>query len=264
MPGCLIARPSQNIIADATLTWAVSSADADYPIANAATLEPDVVAKAVDATATLRATFAGARTLEGIIAVNVNWAGLTIGLTNNAGMATQNRVVPDPEDGLAVNVWWDLRGISNTSATQWNLPVAGASADVTIGTLVLVESWEELRIRWGYRVRDVLPVIEKRTGHRKRLQYRIPVRVREFSGLPFYAEDRLMLRRLRREAQGSIIPWSLIPDQEDHDAFLVQFAGEEAEETYEFVSGRFDAGTETGIVVQPVDVEEVNAGVALA
>lgn len=262
MPGCLVARPSANVIADATLSWEVSSADADYPLANAATLEPDVVAKAVDATATLRATFSGAQALEGIVAINVNWAGLTVGLTNNGGMATQNIVVPDPEDGVCVNAWWDLRGVAGASATQWNLPIVGASADVTIGTLLLIESWEQLRIRWGYRLTDLFPVIEKRTSYRKRVQYRIPVRVRQFSGLPFLAEDRNAIRTLRREALNSITPWVLIPDEEDDDALLVQFVGD-PEEHYAFVAGRFDDDTAKGIVEQPVEVEEVNAGVAL-
>jgi len=263
MPGPLHCLPSRNKTPSATLSWSVSSADPLYPIANAATLESDVVAKAQATTATLRATFGGAQALEGVIAINTNWPGLTVPLTNNGGMVSQGRVVPSPEDDLQVNVFWDLREVASASAAQWEIAVSGAPGNVTIGTLILVESWEALKIKWGYGIRETHPVITKVTSHKKKLRYRIPVRYRAFTGTPFWAEDRALMRTLRRETHGPFTPFGFVPDEEDLEAFLVQFSEKDAEETYEFVSGRFDDTTEQGNVPMPIELEEVSGGVSL-
>lgn len=260
--GAWVCRPSNNAIAAATLSWAVGTADSDFPITNAKTLEPDVVAKANENTATLRLTFGGSTPLVGLVLINVNFPSVTVGLTNNGGMATQNVTVPDPEDDLCVNVFWDLDGVANTSATQWNIPVVG-TAPVTIGTIVPVLSWDEFRMRWGQKLVERFPVIEHRTGYQKRLQYRIPVRSRMFSGTPFYAEDRNLLRTVRREARGSITPFVFLPNRHDTDVALVQHAETDHEEQDEFHDGLFPDNTARGVVTMPLTLEEVSSGVAL-
>lgn len=266
MSGSLYALPSKNKLPTATLSWAVGTANAAFPLTQLSgshALEPDEVAKANETTATLRLTWGGAQALEGLALFNVNGRGTTIGLTNNGGMATQNKVVPSPEDGLAVNVYWDLRGIASASATQWNIPIVGAAGPVTFGTVIPILSWSEnMHLRWNYEVGDVFPVIDKRTSYRKRLQYRLPVRYRTFSGTALLATDRNALRTLRREALGSITPFVFVPDKDDSDVILVQFAAEDHKETYQSVAGSF-ASTVEGIVDQPIVLEEVNAGVAL-
>lgn len=265
MSGSLYALPSKNKLSTATLSWAVGTANAAFPLTQLSgshALEPDEVAKANETTATLRLTWGGSQALEGLALFNVNGKGTTIGLTNNGGMATQNKVVPSPEDGLGINVYWDLRGVASASATQWNIPIVGAAGPVTFGTVIPILSWSEMHLRWEHELGDTFPVIEKRTSYKKRLQYRIPVRYRMFSGVALLATDRNALRTLRREAQGSIIAFPFVPDKDDNDVILMQFAMEEHKETYVSVAGSF-LSTVEGIVDQPIVLEEVNAGVAL-
>ena len=266
MPGCLFGAPDHNVLSTATLSWTVSSEDSDYPLTNLTgvlALESDQVAKAAASTATLRATFDDAQALEGILAINTNWAGLTVALTNNGGMATQNRTFVNPGDGLQINGWWDLRDVAGASATQWNIAVTSAPDQVTIGALLLVSSWDAFKIRWGYRIGHVRPVISHRTSHQKRLTYRIPVKYRTFTGEAFWSEDRDGVRALHEQTHGSHTPFAFIPDVDDPDAFLVQFTEDPNEETYEFHQGSFEAATATGITPMPIHLEEVNAGVTV-
>lgn len=263
MPGALICTPSQNAAPSATPTWAVGSANGSYPVANAITLEPDRVAKANETTATLRLTFSGARTLVGLGVINTNLAGQAITLSNADGMTPQAITVPAPADGLAQSAWFDLRGLENAASTQWNLAVTGAPHPVAIGTVVAVEAWLAPRLRWEYEIRERFPVIAHRTSLGRRFVYRVPVRYRFFEAIAHWAEDRNLLRELRRDAQGSVVPFLLIPDEEDADALLVQFTEEDARERYRFVAGRFDDDSVEGIVDQAVACEEVSTGVAL-
>jgi hypothetical protein len=259
--GAWYVKPDKNVAPSGTPTWAVGTANADFPLANVETLEPDVVAKANENTATLRITFGAPVTLVGLAAFNVNFPGVTVGLTNNGGMATQNRTVPAPEDNLMINVFWDLEGVAGTTASQWNIPVVGA-APVTIGTVVAITEWGEFRMRWGYHDLERFPVIEHRTGYQKRLQFRIPVRYRVFRGTPFLAADVAAERTLRRLCNGSITPFVFVKDRNASDVRLVQFADDEHSETTEFIDGTdsFETG---GVVEREIRLEEVSGGVSL-
>lgn len=260
--GAWVVRPSNNAIAAATLSWAVGTPDSEFPILNAKTLEPDVVAKANENTATLRLTYGAPVVLKGLVLINVNFPGVTVGITNNGGMTAQTKTIPDPEDDLAIHVFWDLEDVLGTSATQWNIPVVG-SHPVTIGTVIPVLDWDEFRMRWGQKLVERFPVIEHRTGYKKRLQYRIPVRTRDFFGTPFYAEDRNLLRTVRRETHGSMTPFVYLPDRNDTDVALVQYAGTDHEEQQVFTDGLFPDSSARGIVDMPVTFEEVSSGVSL-
>ncbi len=259
--GCYLVRPSKNVAPSATPTWAVGTVNSGFPLANVLTLEPDVVTKANENTATLRLTWGGAKTLVGLALINVNFPGVSVALTNNGGMATQNKTAPSPEDNLMINLFFDLTDVAATSATQWNIAVAG-SHPVTIGTVVAIEEWTELRVRWDYELLERFPALEHRTSYGKRLQYRIPVRSRVYTGTPFYAEDRNTLRTVRREAQGSITPFVLVPDLNDTDVILGQFSGEFSERT-QFTDGLFPDSTARGVVEMPITIEEVSGGVSL-
>lgn len=256
--GAWYGLPSENLAPSGTPTWAVGTPDADFPLANSLTLEPDVVAKANENTATYRLTFGAAKQLGFIAFYNLNFPGVTAALTNNAGMTTQNKTVTTPEDDLAINLFFDLTEVLNTNATQWNLAITG-TAPVTIGTVVAYEALNEFHMRWEYELLERFPVIEHRTSYQKRLQYRIPVRYRKFQGVPFYASDIAGLRTLRRDAQGSILPWPFVADLNDPDtSLLVQFASDEHSERPVF----FDGDPE-GVVEHPIALEEVNAGLSL-
>lgn len=259
-----MAPPSENLATGATVSWSVGTANATYPVTNVKTLEPDVVAKTTaSGSATLAATLGAATALQGVALINTNLRGLTATLSNSGGLAATPRVVPSPEDGLAVNVWWDLRGASGATAASWSIAITGASAPIAIGTLLLIRTWTLVRVRWEWELGDVFPVIEHRTSYGKRLQYQIPVRTRKYSALAFDAAQRNFLRQVAREAHGSVTPWTLVPDYEDDAVLLVQFVETDHPETHRIGYGRFDNATAIGIVDRRLELEEVNAGVAL-
>lgn len=265
MNGCLIASPSQARNSAATAFWGAGvTADPIYPVSNVLTLEPDVPAKVTAAAATvLHASLPAAATLEGFAIINCNFPSREVELTNTGGMAGHTLTVPSPADALCVNAWWDLRGVSGTTAAEWTISIPAPVVPVAIGTILLITAWHKLRVRWDWELREKLPVIMHRTGYGKRLQYQIPTRTRKYRALAIDARDRKELRTLRREAHGSIVPWVLVPDFEDEDVLLVQFVEDEHSETYRIGYGRFDDDTAYGLLEQPIEVEEVNAGVAL-
>lgn len=265
MNGALIAGPSQNAAPDATVAWVGATEDPLYPVENVQTLEPDTPAKTTaGGTVILRATLPAAEELAGVALINTNLSTLDVELTNNAAMPGQTRTVITPEDGLCVNVWWDLRTVTTgRTASEWSVTINDAVRPVAVGTLLLIRQWTHLRVRWEWELRERFPMIEHRTGYGKRLQYQIPVRVRKYRALPFKMEDRAAVRAVRREAHGSILPWVLVPDWTDDDVLLVQHLDPEHSETYRFGYNRFPDHTATGIVDMPMEVEEVNAGILL-
>lgn len=263
MPGCIIGSPADDVAALFTPTWAVGTPNANYPVANALTPEVEEVAKANENTATLQLTAGAPVTLLGLGVFHTNWAGLTVTLTNNGGMVPQTVDVPEPEDSLQINCYFDLRDVGNTTASEWYIAVA-ASSPVALGRVVPLEDVLEPRVRWEYQIEEVFPSIEHRNSYRKRFTDRIPVRVREFSCIADWAEDRDLLRSLRRAALGSERAWVLIPDEDDEaDVFLVQFSENKHTESYTFHQGSFSGGSAEGEVVQRIEAEEVNAGIEL-
>jgi hypothetical protein len=260
--GAWYGLPSDNIASSGTPTWAVGTADTDFPLANSLTLEPDVVAKANENTATYRLTFGASKTLVFVAFINVNFPGVSVSLTNNGGMAAQVKTVQTPEDNLSISVFFDLSEVALNSATQWNLAVTG-SAPVTIGTVITLEDIGEFRMRWDYSLDERFPVIEHRTSYGKRLQYRVPVRARTFSGVPFWAADRNALRTLRRETRGSITPFVFVPDLNDDDVLLVQFGSDTHQERTSWLDLTHDEEIGQGVVEHPVVLEEVSNGLTL-
>jgi len=181
-------------------------------------------------------------------------------VTNNAGMPAQNLTAPaEPGDGLPINPWVDLRAVSDTVATVWNVAVTGATAPVAMGDLVLVATLRELNVKWGYSEQEKQPVIEHRTEYGRRLVYNLGVRARYFSGTAILFTDRDALRTLHREARGSLIPFLLIPNESENDALLVQWREDTRTEQNEFIT----PDNADGVTEMPVAFEEVNAGLAL-
>jgi hypothetical protein len=261
MPGPLYGTPVDNVTAVATPSLTTGAADAAFPLTNIDDLDPGVVFKGTSGTITIRFTFGVAQLLAAIALINHNLHGMTLTVTNNAGMASQNLVVPAvPEDGLSKNPWLDLRAVSSTTATQWNIAISGAASNVAIGEIVLLSALRELNIRWDYSYKELHPAVQHRTEYGKRLQYGLGVRTRLFSGEALLYQDRNAIRTLRRAAKGTLLPWLFIPDEDENDALLAQFAdGDDGSEEYQWVHPDLSGG----IVDMPVAVEEVQSGLAL-
>lgn len=264
MAGILFGFPSKNIAPSATPSWAVSSADASFPVANVLTLEPDTVAKATATTATLRLTFSGSETPLLLAFINTNWGGASaVSVSNNGGMTPQSVTVQDTEHGQVQNGWVDLRGLANVAATQFDIAVTGAVGNVAIGTVLVFAEIASPRVQWGYEMSDVFPTIEQRASDGRRFVYARGTNVRTLKATVHWAEDRELMRSLRRETRGGLLPFLMIPDEDDSDAMLVQIVPDATPEQYQFFSGSFADDTAEGLVLTALDVEEVNAGAAL-
>ena len=259
MPESLYAKPSN--LLTYTPTSVGTSEDADFPLTNLGDVDPETVAKAVAVTGTLRLTRASAA-VEGVVAVNVNWReAASVLLTTNGGVSNEPALISPHLDDLAVNAWWDLRG-EGGNATQVDIAVTGAPSALAVGEVLWIAAWDEFRFHWDYTSKNIRPEIKHRTGHRKLMRYRIPVKYRVFNCNPFDAADRNALRELRDEAD-LINPWVLVPEADDEHAYLVQFTDEEESETYNFYRNSFRQETVEGIVEMPFEAEELVAGVRL-
>lgn len=261
MAGHLIGLPSKNIAITATPSW-VTGADSSYPASKGITLEPGDVTKSANATDTYRLTFSSA-TLVAVLFINTNWGGRTVTAQTNGGMSAVPVTIPNTEHGLVQNGWADFRGLSGVTGTQLNIAISGGTGNPALGTILAYTAIEAPRTRWGYTDNDVFPTIEHRSSLKTRFIYRIPTNVRILKCEGHWPEDRPFYRSLRRETQGSVIPFGFIPDEDDLDARLVQFVNDTTPEEYIYFDGSFADDTQSGLVTTALEMEEVNPGVAL-
>ncbi len=265
MAGFLVGLPSNNIAPEATPSWAVSSADASYPVTNVLTLEPGDVAKAIATTATLRLTWGGSKTPEIVGLIHTNLGGASsVTVATNGGMVAVTMSIHDSEDGLCQCGWVDLRGLTGVAGTQLNIAVTGATGNVAIGTVVVLDDVYEPKVRWRYRLGQRMPKIRHETAADTEFIYAVPSRRRSVRCEAHWAEDRPFWRSLQLEAYSvTPTPFLVIPDEEDIHALLAQFDDESFSELYEFFDGSFASSTQTGLVETPFEVREVGAGAPL-
>jgi hypothetical protein len=259
MAGVLYARPSDNVTANATPSLVVGAANASYPLTNIDDLDSGLPFKATGTSATLRWTFVGSQTLAAIALFNHNLHGKTLALTNNAGLSA-NLVVPAVgADALCINPWLDLRQVADHTASTWTLTITGAANPIAIGEVALLAALREVSIRWGYDGSETHPVIEHRTEYGRRLQFKLAVRQRTFSGQAFLYEERDEIRQLERECFGPYTPFVLIPNEDENDAVFAQWAGQQRTEKTDWIHPDLSGG----MVEIPLAFEEQNAGLAL-
>jgi hypothetical protein len=251
MAGSLYARPSDLL----TPTWSLTagSAEALYPVTNLGDGKPYKPFKATSGTATMRATFGGATTLQAIALVSHNLAGVTVSITNGAGLSTTLAVPADTDDDLSVTAWKDLRGLSNPSSTTWNLAVSGASANVAVGEVLLIETVRTLNTTWGLVHGVEYPIDEQKTEMDVPLIYELGVRNRTLRADLLLESDREAMFALAADARGRARAWWLVLDDTENDAMYVRF-----------VKSAFDVTRESPRVSpMSVDVEEIGLGPAL-
>src|SRR6187431_2854817 len=88
-----------------TPTWSLTAGTANsaYPVTNLGDMKPYKPFKATSGTCTMRATFGGSTTLQAIAIIGHNLAGVTITITNGAGLSTTLVVPANTGDGMPVN-----------------------------------------------------------------------------------------------------------------------------------------------------------------
>lgn len=250
---CYYAKPSDMVTGSATLSLTAGTANASYPLTNLQDLRPDKPFKATGTAATIRATFGAGKALQAVGFIHHNLHGLTVTVTNNNSMASQNLVMPAiGDDSYPVNGWLNIAAVT-TSATQWNFAITGAAANVAIGELILVETLRTADITWGVTHADRHPIIEHRTEYDVSLIYDLAVRTRLFTANVVRESERSAITSLHRGAKGRVTPFWFVLDSDVNDATMVRFAGIEL--PWERAQPRESRTT--------LALEEVSAGVAL-
>lgn len=251
----LYAKYSDSVLSQATVSLTSGTAADAFPLSQLYDGRPDKIFRATGTACTIRATFGGSKTIQGIALIHHNLHGLTLTLTNNGGMASQNIVVPTAsEDGFPIHPWWDGRLVANNAATQWNLAITGAAANVGIGELLLIETLRTLPIRWGPTEGEDHPAIIHTTERGVKLKSSRSVRMRELSGAVLLESDRAEMASLRRGTLGQMRGFLLIPDSTKNDALMVAFQE----------SKRVFSRRNPGFTDQSIAVEELSAGVVIA
>lgn len=139
MGDILYVRTSDLIIPNATLSVTSGAADSGYPVTNLQDTNPAKPFKATGTSVTVQATYGGAVTARLTSFGPHNLVGATVSITNNAGTPLNQAItVPantlGPNSGYSVDPFKDFSAqTSSLFATQWNLVIAGASANVAIG-----------------------------------------------------------------------------------------------------------------------------------
>lgn len=250
-PQTLYARPSDIITDSATISLSAGSAAAAFPLTNVYDRKAHTVFKSTGNTCTINAVFGGAVTLQGIALIHHNLTAVTV--TNTAGFSTTVAIPTTPLDGLRLDPWKTFIGLSNATDDDWSVALTGSGATCALGELVLVQTWRELRIRWGVSEDETHRAIIQPTDYGVRNKYGMGVRQRLVSGLGFLEADRADFLALQRDARGPLKNFLLIFDDQVNDALYVDLD----------VPTRTYTMDDLGITNVPLRFHEAQKGLAL-
>lgn len=219
----LYCLPSDLLQDGATVSVTAGTEDTAYPKTNLQDRVAHTVAKLTGTSGTFRATFGAAKTLQAVAFINTN--ATAIQLTNGAGLNQAVTIPTTPEDGLFLDPWIDLRGLANTSSTQWNVALTGP-AGVALGELLLVQTLRTLKVNWDPtpEEQEGHDAIVHRTEYGVKLKLGLGVRNRSFSGTTHRDTARALTLSLARDAHGQLRNFLLIVDDAVNDARYVDLA----------------------------------------
>lgn len=209
----------------ATWSLAVGSENASFPLTNLNSVYAHLVSKTTGTTATYRGTISSTA-IQAIAIINCNLAGLTLTVTNNNSMASTNLVIPAAAtDGVSLNGWVDLRAVT-TAATQWNVAISGAAANIAVGKILLIGTLRTMAINWEPTIAEMKPTIVHRTHYGIALGSRKNVRWRAFQPSLSLESERAAYTNLRRASEGPTQPFAFILDSDVNDPAYVWFPEE--------------------------------------
>lgn len=222
----LIARPSDLVHDEPTWSIAAGAINALYPQSNLHDRLAHTVARASGTTITHRATFGGAQTLQAIALIHTDATAVQI--TNGAGLNQAMSIPTEPQDGLPLDPWIDLRLLANTSSTQWNIALTGPSG-VGVGEILLVETLREIQIllQPAPEEREAHGSIRHRTDYGVFLKFGFGVRQRAVRGSRMGETARSEILALQRDARGGLRNFLLIIDDDRNDALYVDLEEDE-------------------------------------
>lgn len=220
-----IARPGDNVAPDATVSLTSGTANALYPVTNLVNRDPAKPFKATGTSCTIRFTWSGDRVLVGIAIINHNLGGLTLTLTNAAGLNQSVPIAANGADLLCVNAPFDFSGLAAGVRTDdiWDLAISGAATPVAIGEIQMLTALRDPRWNWGLKFEpERLIVSPGKTWGGARLKYDKRILLRKGMALVEYQSEEAMFRLLEQQAKGSYHNWLLIPDRDVNDCALVE------------------------------------------
>jgi hypothetical protein len=220
----LYARYSDLLSGD-TITVPSGTEDLAYPRTNITDRVSHTVGKFTGTSGTFRRTFGVAQAVAAVVFVNTN--ATAIQLTNNAGLSVAVSIPTTPEDGHPLDPWIDLRGLANTSATQWNAALTGPTG-VGLGEFVLIASVRSLLALWQPEPseRESHPVSHAETDYDVDLDYGMGVRVRGGTITAGDVDGRAAFLSLERDQRGRLRPFVLIPNSAKNDALFAKLASD--------------------------------------
>ena len=208
-------------------TFSMTNENATYPATNGNDKDPADPLKATTTSTVITITFSGNVVLQAIALINHNLVGSTCTLANAAGYSQTITIPARTSDGQCVNAWRDMRTDANTTDDIWTLTITGASANVAIGEIVLVTTLNELNWRYGVEFAAIHPAIQLTTFYRSRLTYDTGIRIRRASGQLRKETDKATLLSIWQQAKGPVLPFLLIPELANNDAWMVRFTDDE-------------------------------------
>jgi hypothetical protein len=210
----LYSTPSDDLIWGAGLS--MTNEDAEYPVENAQGAAPVPAARSTTNTTTITITTASA--LPVYLALH----------NTNAETGTFNgHTITFPgvdAEGQRIGPRLDLRTLIFAAGTSWTLVLSRASGDVWVGRISLVTVVYELNVKQGTwavgRRRPADITIETRGGHV--LKHSYGVRTRLAKGTVDLIEDEADISGMDLKANGSVLPFLLVPDEATNDAWFVR------------------------------------------
>lgn len=259
----LYALPSDDLAGTASVT--ASAPDAGYPAQNIVAPTntghlnlPSRPGKLTTTTGYFDLVFPSAITITALAVIYHTCDGGLSGVTLDVGGASPSSSVPipmpskpDPLDDLTFNAWTQFDAVTDDT---FRLKFATAnSKNIQVGRLLLLGTLRQMETdaRYGGEEQEERIIIADPTELGVETMYDMYNVRRAFYGdFLFRPDETAALRDLWRSARNRVLPWLLIPDEDQNDACLVRF------EDLAY-SGRRDT---IGVQSHPFRVREVARG----
>jgi hypothetical protein len=219
-------RVSDNVAPNATLSLTSGTVNGSYPLANLVDGNPAKPAKTTGTTAIIRAAFAAPQAIDIVAFGPHNLAGATVSIQNESGLNQAIAIPANTEDGLSVNPFVDLTGITLATRTgqNWDLHISGAANPIAIGEYMLIATKRTMPILWGVVESEDFPSLTIETDFKSLMKYWLGVKQRTVHVTINDDTFRSDYYSLIRSAQGQYKAILFVPDSSVNDALFVDLS----------------------------------------
>lgn len=235
----LYCRPSENVAQYATVSAA--AADPAYPPENLVDRVPSRPAKLTDKNGDFIFAYTGPQRIDVASIIHANFdTGLTVFLQGNATNAWGSPTfscrfsIPQWQYGYPVNPWLDLTtqpGYNPMGFQYWRISIALNSVPISIGEVVLASRKRQLQysVRWGSTRVLKFPTVIHETDMEVRLMYGYGIQHRRLDATcDLSSTGETDFLAWVRDARGPLLPFLIVPDTEENDAWFGAFDTQES------------------------------------